>query len=330
VSIRPLLRLLSPSSPSAAAAGRAGLRKIYMKSMNSLVKYMKSMNSLGRSPLRFSPLHVSALGMVYSRLSKVKATMLTHYSLAETNEHALQEYKAMLLEPFFSAWCSFWPGKMKESVKKLAKSVQSGGSVGTKDSKFELDMCASFHDDISLGYLFKDLVELPDDVHDCNNNSSWKNIDFAKGDFLMFEICEDSQQLPHKVYQVERALQLRQSCISGLKLPKAVGVILNGDRADFQAIVNQLKKSTWAAGVRKPKVFDVPLYLIYTSYVNIFSDLKELKTDITTLLNLLCSKEHLQRICSARKIHFELSWNEDELISAIARLENSGRLPTTP
>ncbi len=50
-------------------------------------------------------------GMAYSRLSKVKATMQTHYSLYETQDHALREYKAMLLEPFISAWCSFWPGK---------------------------------------------------------------------------------------------------------------------------------------------------------------------------------------------------------------------------
>ena len=286
-------------------------------------------------------------GMVYSRLSKVKATMLTHYSLNESQDHALQQYKAMLLEQYFNAWRSYWPGKMKERVEKLAKSVQSGGSVGPKESKFELDMCASFHNDVSLGYLFKDLVELADDMYDCNRKGSWKNIDFTEGDFLMFEICEESQQLPHKMFQVERALQLLQSGVPGFKLPNAVGVILNGDRADFRAIVEQLKQSMWATGVQKPKVFDVPLYLIYSSYVNVFSeirvvsaDVKNLKTDVTNMKKdikdlkndiqdltsvtyLSFSKEQLQRICRARNIHFELSWDEDELIAAITKASSS-------
>jgi hypothetical protein len=53
---------------------------------------------------------------------------------------------------------------MKERVVDLAHAVWNGENISLKNLELKVDLCATFPEDICLGYLFKGMVELTDEV----------------------------------------------------------------------------------------------------------------------------------------------------------------------
>ena len=203
--------------------------------------------------------------------------------------------------------------------------------------------CAPHSQLTSLGELMKDVVEREEDVFNFNERGYWRDIRLDSGEVVMFEICEDIAILPAKVFQVERALQLRESCIGAMPIPKAVGVIFNGERSKFNDVVRKLTKTPWPCDVPKPKVFDLPFFLIYSSYTNIFGEVRKLSGEVrklsdkvdklsdkvdklsdkvdklsNTFLQLL-SRSQLVRMCNIRGISISKKATTDDLMAALSR-----------
>jgi len=278
-------------------------------------------------------------GMIYSRLAPVSATMFTSFRLSPTG---LEKYKNLLRRPFIDNWLRVFPGVMKDGVLNNMKNYYMD-----ERAVFQLDICASLSQNTSLGALMKDVVEHEDDVFDFNARGSWKDIQLGTGDVVMFEFCEDITKLPTKVFQVERALQLREICITEMPVPKAVGVVFNGERSKFHDVVNDLTKSNWEQHLPAPKVFDLPMFLIYSSYINIFGEVRTVSDQVRTvsgkldhvsgrvdevsgkldtemremrsLLHLQFNKSELAGICRRKGIQVHKKATVDDLIGLLTR-----------
>jgi hypothetical protein len=269
-------------------------------------------------------------GMVYSKLAAIAATMFTSFTLSPTGIH---KYRSLLNPVFISAWLRVFPGVMKDCVLKNMNNCYMD-----ERAVFELDMCASLAQNTSLGALMKGVVELDTDVFDFNERGLWKNIPLVTGDVVMFEFCEDITKLPTKVFQIERALQLRESCISSMPIPKAVGVVFNGERSKFHEVVQGLTKSNWPNRLSEPKVFGLPLFLIYSSYINIFGEVRKVSDKVDTvsdkvdtvskelreLHNLFIhnsDKSQLMRMCRMKGIQLRERATKDDMILSLTRTE---------
>jgi hypothetical protein len=265
--------------------------------------------------------------MVCSKLAAIAATMFTSFTLSPTG---VVQYRRLLQPDFISAWLRVFPGVMKDGVMENLRNQYMD-----ENTVFQLDMCASLAQNTSLSALMKDVVEFDADVFDFNERGPWKDIPLVTGDVVMFEFCEDVTKLPTKVFQVERALQLRESCISSMPMPKAVGVVFNGERSQYLEVVQGLTKSSWPNRLSAPKVFGLPVFLIYSSYINIFGEVRKVSDKVDKVFdkvdkvfkemrNLLLhnsDKSQLIRMCRMKGIQLQKKATVDDMIMLLTREE---------
>ena len=114
--------------------------------------------------------------------------------------------------------------ELYSSLRKFCGEVQHGsGPSGKTNSmtninfsekikpgdRFQVDICVSFDEEMTLGNIFKDVAEKEEDVLAINSlQQAWKDIVISSGDNVFFEVCEEMEKLPSKLVEVERTLQL--------------------------------------------------------------------------------------------------------------------------
>ena len=154
------------------------------------------------------------------------------------------------------------------------------------NSDFELDCCVKFTTDSTsthLADIFRAVVSgKSENIFALNDEAQphWDSISIGANDCIAFEFTEKASFIPRMLYQIERMLQLRESCIPGLDLPKAVGIVVNGKHSEFVEAVRRIDKSRWVGDLEVPRVFSLPLFVLFSPYRNIYTEIADFRTEV--------------------------------------------------
>jgi hypothetical protein len=213
--------------------------------------------------------------MIFSRLADSGAKCIDAYYLTSAGS---AEFSRTFDRGFYSALRKFCGEVQHESG--------DTGSVPSVDlpekikpgDRFQMNICISFEEDMTVCSMFKDVAEDGDDVFAINSlHQTWKDIVISSGDNVYFEVCEAVEKLPSKLYQVERTLQLWDSCMpKDVPFPKVAGIIMNGDRDALAGPVKLIQNAVWNYGGMEPKLRSLPMFIIYSKYTNVYLELSKL------------------------------------------------------
>ena len=152
-------------------------------------------------------------------------------------------------------------------------------------SDFQLDCCVRFGKPTALSQVFADIVR--GDQHSVfvlnQAQPGWSDINIDQNDHIAFEFSEKVEYIPTKLFQIERMLQLRETCIYGLPVPKAVGIVINGLRSDFIESVRSIDKARWDSRVDTPKIFSIPVFIVHAPYRNVYTEISDLKKEFSDM-----------------------------------------------
>ena len=217
--------------------------------------------------------------MILSRLVDSKVKCVDAYYLTTAGSTA---FSNIFSKGFYS------------SFRKFAEEVQDGsGKTSSIQSidfsekikpgvRYQMDICISFDEDMKLSNVFKDVAQNEEDVFALNSlQQPWKDIVISSGDNVLFEVCEEVEKLPSKLFQVERTLQLWDSCMpKDAPFPKVAGIIMNGDRDVLAGRVKRLQNAAWNYAGTQPKLQSLPVFIIYSKYSNVYLELSKLSTKL--------------------------------------------------
>jgi hypothetical protein len=208
--------------------------------------------------------------MIVSRLSGEGISSTDQYFLSEEGRAPFAKVNS---ETFLAQWAKVFnvPHGQQPSVSKSAL-----------NSNFELDCCIQFSQPMALSEIFSP-VQSAENIFTLNTEQpTWSEINVDPGEFIAFEFTEKVGYIPRKLYQIERMLHLQETCITGMQVPKAVGLVVNGQHRDFQESVRCIDKSRWSSD-EEPKIFSLPVFVIYMPYRNVYSEVSDLKADVSAL-----------------------------------------------
>jgi hypothetical protein len=217
--------------------------------------------------------------VVLSGLDGKDVTCFNLYFLSEVGKPIWDE---MQKSDFLSAWKRVFNVPRPE----FPKAVKS--DIG---SNFELDCCVVFKNQERLSTVFYRVVSGDESkIYTLNQDQpAGKDILIDLNDSILFEFTEQVSYAPKQIWQIERALRLRESCIDGLPMPKAAGIIVNGANGqhhEFVAAINAIDKNQWRYS-DVPKVFGVPFFVIFSPYRNVYTEIADLKTEIAAKFSFL-------------------------------------------
>ena len=213
--------------------------------------------------------------LVFASTAAPLATSVVKYRLTKDGK---SKYDRIFRHPFFTLWKQSFPAGPQPDQRTL----QLGNMI-------EMDNCLIPNEDSTLCDIFNDVFERdPKNVFSINEgHPKFEEITIAKGECILFEITADINLLSKKVFQIERAMQLWDSCLPQHPKPKVAGVIVTGAYQDAASLIAKINASSWDSGSAEsaptPLVFSIPLFVIYSPVRNIYSDLSEIKGKLTTI-----------------------------------------------
>ena len=197
-------------------------------------------------------------------------------------------------------------------------------------SDFQLDCCVRFGQPTALSQVFADIVR--GDQHSVfvlnQAQPGWSDINIDQNDHIAFEFSEKVEYIPTKLFQIERMLQLRETCIYGLPVPKAVGIVINGLRSDFIESVRSIDKARWDSRVDTPKIFSIPVFIVHAPYRNVYTEISDLKKEFSDMKKelsdlkeafrwSLMSRAELRALSAARGLRFSAWTPRSRVILAL-------------
>ncbi len=87
------------------------------------------------------------------------------------------------------------------------------------------------------------------------------------------------EKLPIKLCEVERTLQLWDSCMpkdSDVPFPKVAGIVMNGERDALAGRVKLIQNAVWNYGGVEPKLRCLRMFIVYSKYTNVYLELSQL------------------------------------------------------
>ena len=217
--------------------------------------------------------------MILSRLVDTRAKCIDAYYLTTAGSAA---FSNIFTKGFYSSFRKFC-GETQDGSDKTSSMPTINVSEKIKPgARFQMDLCVSFEEDMTLNHIFKDVAQNEEDVFAINSyQQAWKSIVIFSGDNVFFEVCEEVEKLPSKLFQVERTLQLWDSCMpKDAPFPKAAGIIMNGDRDALVGRVKRFQNTVWNYAEMEPKLRSLPMFVIYSKSSNVYLEISELSAKL--------------------------------------------------
>jgi hypothetical protein len=217
--------------------------------------------------------------MVLSRLLDTGAKCIDAYYMTTAGS---AEFSRVFNKEFYTSFRKFC-GEVQHGSGKTSNMPNINFSEKLKPGdRFQMDICVSFDEDIKLCDIFKDVAEKEEDVLAINGlQQAWNDIVISAGDNVYFEVCEDVEKLPSKMFQVERTLQLWDSCMpKDVPFPKAAGIIMDGDRDALVSRVKRIRSAVWNYAGMEPKLRRLPMFGIYSRYTNVYLEISKLDAKV--------------------------------------------------
>jgi hypothetical protein len=229
--------------------------------------------------------------MTYSRFKDTDAKCVNSYY---TTNVAAQVYSKVFDVGFtdsFKRYCE------AGAETKIPQTIKGG-------DQYELDLCMICQAEEKLNILFQNIAS-GEDLFTMNDmQQAWEEITISAGDVLYFEVCEEVEKLPSKLFQVEQTLQLWETCFpEDVPFPKAAGIILDGNRDKFVSVVKKLiQESKWEDTARELKLRNLPFFILYTNYDNVYFEVLKIENVVLKIeKEILAFKD---RIDSLVKLQF--------------------------
>jgi len=210
--------------------------------------------------------------------------LIRKFTLSESGKQA---YDDMFTKDFFTRWNKEFQiqnGKYPENNKQY--------SVG---HQFEIDLFAIFSDQVNLSDFLREIF-LGDLSHVF---PLWpQGVDFSKilvqaGESIYIEITEPVRDVPKKLFQIERTLQLKEYCITEFNTATAAAaVVVNGNIHDVQIVAAALKgayEQRMASSEGKFAIDIIPTFIIYSPYRNVYCEISDIKKNLSSLDTRLSS-----------------------------------------
>jgi hypothetical protein len=206
--------------------------------------------------------------LIFATVGASHVVAVSKYMLTSDGQ---AECRRVFSTAFYKAWASVFPG------------VQPSQQLPNIGNMFEVDLFLIASTNMSLKSVMLDVVERDDktNVHSINGHN-FEDMVINSGESIHFEITADIDLLPKKIHQVERALQLHKTCFPSIPRPAACGVIVTGYMDQFAKAVGSIQKGKWGSD-DAPMVFNVPFFIIFSPFRNIYTDVSEVKMGITDL-----------------------------------------------
>jgi hypothetical protein len=208
--------------------------------------------------------------LVFASTTAAEATSILSYRVSV---EAVTKYVDVFNTSFFTSWNLAFP--------QFPQPDQQPAKVG---NNFEMDCCLMPNETSTLFSIFQDVFERDPRNVVCINQAHFRLEDFSidNGECIHFEITADKNLLAKKIFQLERAMQLWDVCIPGCPRPKAAGVIVTGSLEDFESVLSRINCSIWGPGPT-PMVFSVPVFVIFSPFRNIYSNLSQINGQLSVL-----------------------------------------------
>ncbi len=208
--------------------------------------------------------------LVVSLCHAENVTCYEEYFLSEEGLQILQ----IADKSFFTLWARGFP--VPNGIHPTFKKSELG-------SNFEMDLCIQLTMTTNLRDIFVDLVQGNETcIFSLNKQAAtWNDITIQPNESILFECTEKSTHISKKLWQLERYFLLADSC--GLPAPVAAGVVVSGSLEDFQSAVNSINKSVWSEGQATLKMFGLPVFIVYTPYRNLFTEVVDVKFAVSGL-----------------------------------------------
>ena len=152
---------------------------------------------------------------------------------------------------------------------------------------FEIDLYAILDEPVNLFDFLREIFQ----ADHANVYPLWpedadlSQIDVEKGESIYLEITEPVRDVPTKLFQIERTLQLKDSCIGAVDTrTAAAAVVVNGNKHDVESAVTALRAShkqrveNQSAFARKIDM--IPTFVIYSPFRNVYSEISDIKSEI--------------------------------------------------
>ena len=188
--------------------------------------------------------------------------------------------KAVYDRVFDRAFFQTWNEEFKISKGKYPANNKSY-SVG---NTFEIDLYAILREPVNLSDFLREIYQ----ADQSNVFPLWPEeadlaqITVEKGESIYLEITEPVRDVPVKLFQLERTLQLKDSCIGAVDTKTAAAaVVVNGNKRDVSTAVAALrathKRRVESQGGVVRKLDEIPTFIIYSPFRNVYSELSDIK-----------------------------------------------------
>jgi hypothetical protein len=217
--------------------------------------------------------------MVLSRLADTAAKFINAYYVTTAGSAELAKLSN---KGFYSAFRRFCGEEQDGSGNTdNMPSIDFSDKIKPGD-RIRMDICVSFDEDMKLCSIFKDVAEEEEDVLAINSlHQAWKDIVISSGDNVFFEVFSVVEKLPSTMFQVERTLQLWDSCMpKDAPFPKAAGIIMDGDRDALDGRVKRIQSAVWNYTGMEPKLRSLPMFVIYAKYTNVYLEISKLDAKV--------------------------------------------------
>ena len=171
-------------------------------------------------------------------------------------------YKNIFLTSFDSA-----PNKFKKKLDNTMKKHESGDN-------FECDLYIQLlrgDEDVSVSQFLQLSTQIVYSLNDFDPNK----VNIA-GKWVLLEISESAQHLPHKLYQIERALHFLPRAASDFSKEEvgAVIVLLNGKQEDADLAISYVKLNSDLL------ISNVPVFVGWVPFRNLFVTISDMQGQV--------------------------------------------------
>ena len=291
--------MASEAEPEAAAGeGKSNKRKIMLEDLVSKDKIV--VQKLGS--LRDYHTHNEFEKSVVSGCRN-GVTLVKEFVLSKDGKSV---YDSVFTSSYFTAWNREFKIPNGKYPSKEAVAMQVG-------QRFEIDLYMIPNDSVNLHDFLRDIFQgdLSNVFVLWPNGANLAKIDLKADESFYLEIGEPLRDIPKKLFQIERTMQLKDSCMGCVdNKTAAAAVVVNGIKEDVAAAVDVLrddhqKRICGQGSSFSPLIDAIPIFIIFSPFRNLFtetSDIKERISSLETNLNkrllwTMMDIDELQREC---------------------------------
>jgi hypothetical protein len=208
------------------------------------------------------------------------ATLIREFSLSEEGNAV---YDTSFNKKFFQTW--------NEEFRIPNGKYPANNKTYEVGNTFEIDLYAILDEPVNLFDFIREIFQ----ADNSNVYPLWpEDADLAqitvqKDESIYLEITKPMRDVPTKLFQIERTLQLKDSCIGAVDTRTvAAAVVVNGNKHDVESAVTALRAShkqrvgNQSAFARKLDA--IPMFVIYSPFRNVYSELSDIKKQFSDII----------------------------------------------